>query len=117
MLDILQCDPPVHRSSLLKVTHSLRNSFIQGHVLCETCQSTLALFASPFHDLGLLRGAVTQIQSADVLLQQEVVVDAGGHVGEPHVQTTLAVPKISRKLWTQDQFEDRNLLSQTLISQ
>ena len=67
-----------------------------------------------FHLLALLVAEAKEL-AAHVLLQHEVVVDAAGHVWEPHVQGALAVDV--GKLGADGQLEDGNLLGDALLTQ
>merc|ERR1719284_1094340 len=104
----------------LEVGDTLGNGFLPGHVVSSSGQDVSALLAGPVlwqgrHACSLDLGAETQ-QSADVLLQHEVVVDAAGHVSVPHVQGALTI-NLGRKLRTDNKLEDSNLLSEALLSQ
>ena len=67
-----------------------------------------------YYLLALLVAEAEEL-TADVLLQHEVVVDAAGHVGEPHVQGALAVDV--RQLGADGQLEDGDLLGNALLAQ
>ena len=66
------------------------------------------------HLLALLVAEAEEL-TAHILLQHEVVVDAAGHVGEPHVQGALAVNV--GQLGADGQLEDGDLLGNALLAQ
>ena len=100
----------------LEVDNSLGNGGFISHVCSGSGKNIGALFAGPVtwgEDGSLLAESKP---AADISLKDEVVVDAAGHVWEPHVNGGFTGSNIIQ-LWADKSLKERSLLSKALLSE
>ena len=87
-----------------------------SHVIRSSFQDVMAFITSPVSDLGQFLCWAQTKESTNVLVQNEMVEDAWGHVRVVSIKGTLTV-NFSWNLRTDQLFEGTDLLTNTLLTQ
>ena len=100
----------------LQIHNTLSNSLILRHVGSSSGENIGTFFTGPVtwgEDGSLLAKSKS---GTDITLKNEVVVDTGGHVSEPHVNSGHAGISIFQ-LWADNGFQDFRLFTKTFFTQ